>query len=827
MDKIDEWMNRELNEENNPENTPKLPSSPAHPQASLSAGQPKSSHVGQIQNSNRGAQPFQSGQRQQNGQRSNGARQQFQKKQMFQQGSQQRQGTQRQGGQQQQGARQQSGQRPQNAGQQSSRPFQVSQGQQRSNQNPVPSKTDWDDQPFSPEGGQSGQSSFYKKTSRPASIPRPAQSSRSASSSGNFSVPRPAHSSRPPHSQATGSSSSKHQSHSFSPTHSSGNFSATDPVSSQHSSRSKRPSRSSGRTASSRHFPAPSPTTSSQPKPAQILKGKVKIIPLGGLNEVGKNMTAFEYEDDIIVVDMGLEFPSEDMFGIDYVIPDVTYLEENRKRIRGIVITHGHLDHIGGIPYILPKLDFPPVFATKLTIGLIKKRTEEFKQEKLAKLNVIDPDQTLKLGQFVCTFFRVAHSIPDAVGVIIDTPIGKLVHTGDFKFDDTPAGNQAKADIHKMEALGSQNVLALFCESTNALKPGHSMSEQEVGKTLEKIIREATDRVIIASFSSQVGRIQQIIDAAAANNRKIFVSGRSMSETMNICASLGYLTIPKNTVFDIKKYKKIPDKEALILTTGSQGESVSALARIASNEHPHVKVKKGDTIVLSSSPIIGNERAIFAVINNLSLLGAEVIHNQIMEVHTSGHGKQDELCKMINYVKPKYLIPIHGEYYMRLELGRIAVKRCGIQANNVIMLQNGDVLHAEKDRLAKSGETIETKYILIDGLGEGHIGSDVQMDREIMSQNGALVVLIYASRKGGKLRRDPDVVSRGFIYMHESEEITAEISKLAADSYRRIMDKNPGANRRDIKKYIRQTIDKYTHDKIERRPLIIPLIIES
>lgn len=556
-----------------------------------------------------------------------------------------------------------------------------------------------------------------------------------------------------------------------------------------------------------------------------ILKGKLKMIPLGGLNEVGKNMTAFEYEDDIIIVDMGLAFPGEDMFGIDYVIPDSSYLEDNKKRIRGVIITHAHLDHIGAIPYILPKLDFPPLFATKLTIGLIKKRIDEFKQDKLVRLNTIDPDKPLRLGQFLCNFFRVAHSIPDCVGVVIDTPVGKVVHTGDFKFDDTPARNQAPADIHKMEALGSQNVLALFCESTNALKPGHSMSELDVGITLAKIIKEAPARVILASFSSQVGRLQQVIDAAVACNRKVYVSGRSMIETIDISATLGYISFPKDTVFDIKKYKKVTDEQTLILTTGSQGESVSALSRIAAGEHPHVKVKKGDMIIFSSSPIIGNERAISTVINKLCLLGAEVIHNQMAEVHTSGHGKQEELARMINYVKPQYLVPIHGEYYMRQGLARVAKQYCGMKDHQILMVQNGNVLLAEPGKVHISEEVVESKYILIDGLGEGHIDSQVQMDREIMSQNGALVVLVYV--RGKSLGRTPDVVSRGFMYMHETEEITNEISQLAAEAYRRIMDKNPGANRQDIKKYIRQTVDKYTHTKIERKPLIIPLIIET
>lgn len=564
----------------------------------------------------------------------------------------------------------------------------------------------------------------------------------------------------------------------------------------------------------------------SKPKPAEIRQGQLKIIPLGGLNEVGKNMMALEYEDDIIIIDMGLEFPSEDMFGIDYVIPDITYLEDNKKRIRGIVLTHAHLDHIGGIPYMIPKLDFPPLYGTKLTMGLVEKRIAEFKQERMVKLITINPEEPLKLGKFLCNFFRVAHSIPDAVGVVIDTPVGKIVHTGDFKFDDTPARNQLPADMHKMQELGKQNVLALFCESTNALKPGHSMSEMEVGKILEETVQKAKGRVIVATFSSQIGRIQQILDAAERSKRQVFVSGRSMRENIEISARLGYLLFPKNILQDIRQYKKIPDEQALILTTGSQGEAVSALARIASGDHPQIKVKKGDTIILSSSPIVGNERAIFTIINQLSLLGANVIHNQIMDVHSSGHGKQDELCKMIDFVKPKYLIPIHGEYYMRQGLSTIAQQRCGFTDDRVIMLQNGDVLIAQPDKVRKSDEKIETKYILIDGRGEGHIDSQVQTDREILSMNGALIVLIYISGKTRNLNRNPDVVSRGFIYMHETEEITQEIGQLAQEAYRTIMKKNPGAARKDIKRYIQQTVDKYTTGKLERRPLIIPLLVE-
>ena len=536
----------------------------------------------------------------------------------------------------------------------------------------------------------------------------------------------------------------------------------------------------------------------------------------------------YEYEEDIVIVDMGLEFPNDDMLGIDFVIPDVSYLEENRKRIKGIVITHGHLDHIGGIPYILPKLDFPPIYSTRLTNGLIQKRIEEFDQEKQATLRVIDPDQALRLGQFLFKFFRVAHSIPDSVGVVIETPIGKIVHTGDFKFDDSPAGNQKKADIEKIKALGGQNILALLSDSTNALKPGHTMSELEVGATLENIIKTTPGRLIIASFSTLVGRMQQIIDYAQKHGRKIFVSGRSMRENIKIAMQLGFLKFPNGIIQDIKRYGgKVADEKVLIMTTGSQGESISALTRIAANEHSHIKIKKGDTVVLSSSPIIGNERAIFSVVNNLCLLGADVIHNQIMDVHTSGHGYQEELKQMIRMVNPKYFIPVHGEYFMRKTHGNLAKNECGIPENNVIMLQNGDVLLAEKDKLTKSNTIIETKYILIDGLGEGHVGSQVQIDRQIMAENGTLVILVNINRKTKNLTKIPDVVSRGFVYMHETEEVAQQIAKVAGEAYQNISKKNKGANRQDVKKYIKQTVDKYTHTKLERRPLIVPLIIEN
>jgi len=570
--------------------------------------------------------------------------------------------------------------------------------------------------------------------------------------------------------------------------------------------------------------PQPKSTLSSED-----IKDKVKIIPLGGLNEVGKNMMAFEYEGDIIVVDMGFEFPGEDLLGVDYIIPDTTYLEENKHKIKGIVLTHGHLDHIGGIPYILPKLNYPPLFGTKLTMGLVKKRIDEFDQEKFAKLSNIDPDVPLRLGKFLLKFFRVAHSIPDSVGVVIETPIGKLVHTGDFKFDESPAGFQKKADMDKIRALGGQNVLALFSDSTNSLKPGKSISESEVGKTLEELIMKTPGRIIIASFSTLIGRMQQIIDYSQKHNRKVFVSGRSMRETMEIASNLGFMKFAKDVVKDIKQYKnKTPDHETLILTTGSQGEAVSALTRIANQDHPHIKVKKGDTFVISSSPIVGNERAIYNVINHLCLLGAQVITNQIMDVHTSGHGYQDDLKMMIDLVKPKYFVPVHGEYFMRQAHGFLAHERCGIPEENIVMIQNGDVLLAEKGGVVrKSDEKVETKYIVIDGLGEGEMGSQVQTDRQIMARNGSLVVLVHINKKTKALKKIPDVVSRGFMYMHETDAITQEIAQMAGEAYKAICKKNKNASRQDVKHYIKQSVDRLTHMKLERRPLIIPLIIED
>lgn len=550
----------------------------------------------------------------------------------------------------------------------------------------------------------------------------------------------------------------------------------------------------------------------------------MRVIPLGGMEEIGKNMTLFEYERDIIIVDMGFQFPDEDMLGIDYVIPDVTYLMDKLPRIRGILITHGHLDHIGGIPYIIPKLGFPPLYASKLTIGLIKKRLEEFGLEKKVQLIEIDPAKPIHLGGFHLDWFRVNHSIPDGIGIIIKTPAGTLVHTGDFKFDYTPVF-QAPADYAKIAQLGSQNVTALFSDSTNALKPGYTLSEKKIGETLDDLIKHAHGRIIIASFSSLIGRIQQVINSAMYYNRKVYISGRSMVDNIAIAQQLQFLKISPGIIQPINKIGKTKDENVLILTSGAQGEPLSALTRMSHGDHSQVTIKKGDTVVLSSSPIPGNERSIYTVINNLVRLGARVIFNQVMDVHTSGHAQREELKLMINLVKPKYLVPIHGELFMRqahAEIGR----SLGMAEKNTVLLENGDVMLVSKGEVTKTSEKVSSNYVMIDGKGVGDVGAQIIMDRQIMAENGVLIVLFTADAQTKKLIRTPEVVSRGFIYMKEAQDIVNETIAVSKTAYDEAVERMPAGKRGEVKAYIRGVLDRFSHRKIERHPLILPIIVE-
>lgn len=585
---------------------------------------------------------------------------------------------------------------------------------------------------------------------------------------------------------------------------------------------------------------------STENRSPQNSTGLVRICALGGLNEVGKNMMVFEYhragprpagtgistgtsrppahDADIIIVDMGFQFPEENMLGIDYVIPDITYLLERKHQIRGILLTHGHLDHIGAIPYLIEKLGYPPIYGTKLTIGFVKKRLEEFDLIKSAKVHTFHPDDTLQLGHFTANFFRVNHSIPDAVGIFLQSPAGNFVHTGDFKFDLTPSGDQQVAEFAKIASLANRNVLALFSDSTNALKPGQTMSEQKIAKNLEDIIKKCEGRIIITAFSSLIGRLQQLLDFAQKYKRQVFLTGRSMLENMEIARNLGHLKYPNNLIHDIAKLKSFPDSRIIIFTTGSQGEDVSALTRISIHEHPHVRLKKGDTVIISATPIVGNERAVTKVINNLCRQGAKVIHSKTVDVHTSGHACQEDLKLMITLVKPKYLIPVHGEYHMRIAHKELGIE-LGMKEQQGIVVENGDIMEVKNGIMQVTNEKIPVNYIMVDGIGMGDIGTHVIEERLVMSENGVMAILFTV--KGKKLVRDPEIISRGFIYMQESEKIIAELAKTAKDTYRKIFEKKADASRTDIKRYIRTALDKKAHELLERRPLILPIMIEE
>ncbi len=561
-------------------------------------------------------------------------------------------------------------------------------------------------------------------------------------------------------------------------------------------------------------------------RPLFNLKHKLRIVAIGGLNEVGKNCMALEYGNDIILIDLGFQFPDEDMLGVDYVIPDITYLNDKLHRIRGVFFTHGHLDHIGAVPYLTPKLNFPDMYGTKLTMGLVEKRLDEFGLLSKAKIKVIKPNDVIRLGHFTVQPFAVNHSIPDSVGFFIKTPGGSIVHTGDFKFDFTPSGSQKPADFAAIAQFANQNVTALFMDSTNAQKPGYTISENVIGESLEEIFRTIKTRIIIASFASQIGRLQTIIDLAQKYGRSIFLSGRSLIDNIFIAKKLGYLRVPEGLIHDVRKVHKIPEQNALILTTGSQGEDVSALTRMATEEHPSVKIKKGDTVILSSSPIPGNERAVTAVTNNLSRLGARIINNQIMDVHASGHAQQEDLKLMMNLVRAKYVVPVHGEYFMRFGNCQLA-QSLGYDEKHTVMIENGDILEIENGTIKVAADKAQNNYVLVDGLGVGDIGAQVIMDRQTLAENGVLIVIIPVDEKSKKLKGEVEVISRGFIYMKESEEIIQSIKASTETAYRNILDKRAEPKRNEIKKYISEALDKVVHQKIERHPLILPIILEK
>ncbi len=547
---------------------------------------------------------------------------------------------------------------------------------------------------------------------------------------------------------------------------------------------------------------------------------KIKVIPLGGLEAIGMNITVFEYEDEIIVVDCGLSFPDDDMLGIDLVIPDITYLKDNAHKVKAFIITHGHEDHIGSLPYVLKEVN-APIYATKLTLGIIEGKLKEHGIEKLVKKKVVKHGQTVTLGSFKVEFIKVNHSIADAAGLAITTPAGIIVHTGDFKIDYTPMFGDT-TDLTRFGELGKKGVLAVMADSTNALRPGFTPSERNVGKTIDGIFAENTkQRIIIATFASNVDRVRHIINTAAKYNRKVIVEGRSMVNIINTASELGYLEVPEGTLIDIEEMKNYTDEQLVLITTGSQGESMAALSRMAASIHKKVTIKPGDTIIFSSSPIPGNEKAVTKVINELSMLGANVIFH---DTHVSGHACQEEIKLIYSLLKPKYSIPLHGEYRHLRGQAEIA-ESMGIDKDNIFILSSGDVLNLSQAEAYVEDARVPAGGILVDGLGVGDVGNIVLRDRQNLAENGIIIVVMTFEKYSNQLLAGPDMVSRGFVYVREAENLLEEARATVNDAVIDCIDRNI-TDWGKIKMVVKETLSDYLWRKIKRNPMILPIIME-
>lgn len=551
----------------------------------------------------------------------------------------------------------------------------------------------------------------------------------------------------------------------------------------------------------------------------QTNNSKLKIIPLGGLEQIGMNITAFEYEDSIIVVDCGLSFPEDDMLGIDLVIPDVTYLKNNIDKVKGFFITHGHEDHIGAIPYVLKDINVP-IYATKLTIGIIENKLREHNMLTKVKRKVVKYGQHINLGCFRVEFIKTNHSIQDAAALAIYSPAGIVVHTGDFKVDYTPVFGDS-IDLQRFGEIGKKGVLALMCDSTNAERPGFTNSERTVGKTFDNIFADHQNtRIIIATFASNVDRVQQIINSAYKYGRKVVVEGRSMVNIITTATELGYLQIPDNTLIDIEQLKNYPDEQTVLITTGSQGESMAALSRMASNLHKKVTIKPGDTIIFSSNPIPGNEKAVSNVINELFMKGAEVI---FQDAHVSGHACQEEIKLIYSLVKPKYAIPVHGEYKHLTAQAKIA-EELGIKKDNIFLLSSGDVLELNEESAAITGQ-VPVGDILVDGLGVGDVGNIVLRDRQHLAEDGIIIVVMTLEAGSGQVLAGPDIVSRGFVYVRGSESLMDEAKQVLEETMEYCMEKNI-TDWGKIKTSIKDDLGEFVWKKTKRRPMIMPIIME-
>ncbi|MEW8996792.1 MAG: ribonuclease J [Thermoanaerobacter sp.] len=550
-------------------------------------------------------------------------------------------------------------------------------------------------------------------------------------------------------------------------------------------------------------------------------KAKLKIIPLGGLNEIGKNMTVFEFGNDIIVVDCGLAFPDDEMLGIDLVIPDITYLLKNREKVRAIVLTHGHEDHIGALPYILKQLNVP-VYGTRLTIGLVEYKLKEQGILKDSKLITVKPREIVEIGQFKVEFLRTSHSIADSAALAIHTPVGTVFHSGDFKIDFTPIGGEI-ADLHRFAQLGEKGVLVMLCDSTNIERPGYTMSERTVGETFDNLFRKAEQRIIVTTFASNIHRVQQIIDSAHKYGRKVAISGRSMLNVVNVAMELGYLIVPDGLLIDIDEANKLPHDKVAIITTGSQGEPMSALTRMASSEHKKVEIVPGDTVIISASAIPGNEKLISRVINQLFKKGANVVYEALADIHVSGHACQEEIKLLHTLIKPKFFIPVHGEYRHLVQHAKLA-ETLGMPPQNIFIVDNGTVLEFTKNSGRIAG-TVTAGKVLVDGLGVGDVGNIVLRDRKHLAQDGLLVVVVTISKETGGIIAGPDIISRGFVYVRESEDLMEESKNVVRDVLSKC--KKEGISEwATIKSMIKDDLSSFLYEKTKRNPMILPIIME-
>lgn len=548
---------------------------------------------------------------------------------------------------------------------------------------------------------------------------------------------------------------------------------------------------------------------------------RVALIPLGGMGEIGKNMMAVRYGDKILVIDSGLMFPEEELLGIDVVIPDITFLLENREQVLGIVLTHGHEDHIGALPYVLKQLNVP-VYGTRLTLGLLSGKLKEQGIEKSTRLVTVKPRDTVQIGPFRVEFIKVSHSVPDSVALAVHTPIGTIVHTGDFKIDYTPVDGEI-IDFYKFAQLGEKGVLVLMSDSTNVERPGYTMSEKAVGNTLDEVFGQARERIIMATFASNVHRLQQAITAAYKYNRKVAIVGRSMVNVVSIAHELGYLSIPEGTLVEVEEASRLPKNKVLYICTGSQGEPMSALTRMAMGDHRQVEIVPGDTIIISATPIPGNEKLVARVIDLLFRQGAQVVYEPVSGIHVSGHPSQEELKLMLSLTRPKFFVPVHGEHRMLIKHAKLA-REMGIPSNNVFVVENGQIIEFSR-RTGRVIGRVTAGRVLIDGLGVGDVGNIVLRDRKQLSQDGILIVVVTINKENGQVVAGPDIVSRGFVYVRESEELMDEAREKVKQALEKCSEKGV-TEWSAIKSQVKDTLGKFLYEKTRRRPIILPIIMD-